>query len=172
MKLAILALLTQGPAYGLQIRNELERRIEREKPINVGQVYATIDRLSRDGYVVVDEHTDDGLPLYTLSETGKLSADEWLRTPIEDPLKPWESMLTQVLMAVSLPGVDQAPLIEAYQETWQLRRTSAEEQSTLGSRSRVLLANAALSWLETVTHSAPPAIPVSQVRPPRGRPRS
>ena len=56
---ALLALLSEGPRYGLQLRQEFEERTGDVWPLNVGQVYTTLQRLERDGLVRVDEAGDD-----------------------------------------------------------------------------------------------------------------
>ena len=48
---AVLALLSEGPKYGLQLRHEFEGRTGEVWPLNVGQVYTTLQRLERDGLV-------------------------------------------------------------------------------------------------------------------------
>ena len=48
---ALLALLSDGPKYGLQLRQEFEARTGEVWPLNVGQVYTTLQRLERDGLV-------------------------------------------------------------------------------------------------------------------------
>ena len=53
---ALLALLSEGPKYGLRLQNEFESRTGEVWPLNVGQVYTTLQRLERDGLV----ETDDG----------------------------------------------------------------------------------------------------------------
>jgi len=45
---ALLALLSEGPKYGLQLRQEFEARTGEVWPLNVGQVYTTLQRLERD----------------------------------------------------------------------------------------------------------------------------
>ena len=47
----LLALLSEGPKYGLQLREEFEARTGEVWPLNVGQVYTTLQRLERDGLV-------------------------------------------------------------------------------------------------------------------------
>ena len=42
---ALLALLTEGPKIGLRLREEFEQRTGDVWPLNVGQVYATLQRL-------------------------------------------------------------------------------------------------------------------------------
>ena len=48
---ALLALLSEGPKYGLRLQNEFESRTGEVWPLNVGQVYTTLQRLERDGLV-------------------------------------------------------------------------------------------------------------------------
>ena len=57
---ALLALLSEGPKYGLQLRQEFEARTGEVWPLNVGQVYTTLQRLERDGLVESDDAGDDG----------------------------------------------------------------------------------------------------------------
>src|SRR3984885_4603676 len=48
---ALLALLSEEPKYGLQLREEFEAHTGEVWPLNVGQVYTTLQRLERDGLV-------------------------------------------------------------------------------------------------------------------------
>ena len=57
---ALLALLREGPKYGLQLRQEFEARTGDVWPLNVGQVYTTLQRLERDGLVEADDSTEEG----------------------------------------------------------------------------------------------------------------
>ena len=57
---ALLALLSEGPKYGLQLRQEFEARTGEVWPLNVGQVYTTLQRLERDGLVESDDAGGDG----------------------------------------------------------------------------------------------------------------
>ena len=57
---ALLALLSEGPKYGLQLRQEFEARTGEVWPLNVGQVYTTLQRLERDGLVESDEAGEGG----------------------------------------------------------------------------------------------------------------
>ena len=57
---ALLALLSEGPKYGLQLRQEFEARTGEVWPLNVGQVYTTLQRLERDGLVESDDADAEG----------------------------------------------------------------------------------------------------------------
>jgi DNA-binding PadR family transcriptional regulator len=59
---ALLALLSEGPKYGLQLREEFEARTGDVWPLNVGQVYTTLQRLERDGLVESDRRRGSGSP--------------------------------------------------------------------------------------------------------------
>src|SRR6266496_4549496 len=57
---ALLALLSQGPRYGLQLRDEFMAGTGEVWPLNVGQVYTTLQRLERDGLVESDDEAAPG----------------------------------------------------------------------------------------------------------------
>ena len=57
---ALLALLSEGPKYGLQLGQEFEARTGEVWPLNMGQVYTTLQRLERDGLVESDDASEDG----------------------------------------------------------------------------------------------------------------
>ena len=57
---ALLALLSEGSKYGLQLRQEFETRTGEVWPLNVGQVYTTLQRLERDGLIESDDAAEEG----------------------------------------------------------------------------------------------------------------
>ena len=77
---ALLALLSEGPKYGLQLRQEFEARTGEVWPLNVGQVYTTLQRLERDGLVTSDDGDDGPQKGYRITErrrrrAARLAAD-------------------------------------------------------------------------------------------------
>src|SRR5580658_2199169 len=80
---ALLALLSEGPKYGLQLREEFEARTGEVWPLNVGQVYTTLQRLERDGLVESDDDADAEGPQkdFRITVTGAQELAKWLRTP-------------------------------------------------------------------------------------------
>ena len=56
---ALLALLSDGPKYGMQLRDEYEATTGDIWPLNVGQVYTTLQRLHRDGLVDAEGAAED-----------------------------------------------------------------------------------------------------------------
>jgi DNA-binding PadR family transcriptional regulator len=110
----LLALMTLGPAYGLQLHAEFLDRAAHRSTLNPGQVYQTLDRLIDRGLVDQLGLTDDGLPLYTLTSTGAASADAWLSGADAARDEDWDDVLDRLLIASSIPGTDLAGLAARY----------------------------------------------------------
>jgi DNA-binding PadR family transcriptional regulator len=147
---ALLALLTEGPKYGLQLRQEFEARTGEVWPLNVGQVYTTLQRLERDGLVESDGEGEGPQKGYRITAAGRRELNDWLRTP-SDTAPPRDELVIKVLVAVRLPGVDvhdvlqvhRRRLVEAMQRYTRLKADAADDDLTLG-----LVADAELFRLE------------------------
>jgi DNA-binding PadR family transcriptional regulator len=112
---ALLALLSEGPKYGLQLREEFEARTGEVWPLNVGQVYTTLQRLERDGLVESDGTGEDGPQRgFRITEDGARELDGWLRTPPDLTAPPRDELVIKVLVAVRLPGVDVHDVIQVH----------------------------------------------------------
>ena len=112
---ALLALLSEGPKYGLQLRQEFEARTGEVWPLNVGQVYTTLQRLERDGLVESDEAEEDSPQKgFRITPDGAQELDVWLHTPPDLTTPPRDELVIKVLVAVRLPGVDVREVIQAH----------------------------------------------------------
>jgi DNA-binding PadR family transcriptional regulator len=151
---ALLALLSEGPKYGLRLQNEFESRTGRVWPLNVGQVYTTLQRLERDGLV----ETDDGegersRKRYRITSSGERELGDWLRTPPELIPPPRDELVIKVLVALQLPAFDVYELlqvhrrhvIELMQRYTQVKAAAAEDDTALA-----LVADAELFRLEAI----------------------
>ncbi|MCU1456132.1 MAG: transcriptional regulator, PadR-like family [Actinomycetia bacterium] len=111
---ALLALLSEGPKYGLQLRQEFEDRTGEVWPLNVGQVYTTLQRLERDG-LVASEGSDDGpQKRFQISGDGYQELLSWLQVPPADLQPPRDELVIKVLVAVEVPGVDVHDVIQVH----------------------------------------------------------
>jgi DNA-binding PadR family transcriptional regulator len=112
---ALLALLSEGPKYGLQLREEFEARTGEVWPLNVGQVYTTLQRLERDGLVESDGSTDEGPQKgFRITTGGAQELAAWLRTPPDLSSPPRDELVMKVLVALRVPGVDVHDVIQAH----------------------------------------------------------
>jgi DNA-binding PadR family transcriptional regulator len=112
---ALLALLSEGPKYGLQLRHEFESRTGDVWPLNIGQVYTTLQRLERDGLVESDEPERDGPQKgFRITEAGSAELSEWLWTPPEMTSPPRDELVIKVLSALRVPQVDVHDVIQIH----------------------------------------------------------
>jgi len=112
---ALLALLSEGPNYGLQLRQEFEARTGEIWPLNVGQVYTTLQRLERDGLVESDDSAENGPQnVFRITPAGERELSTWLTTPPDMTAPPRDELVIKVLTAVRVPGVEVHDVIQVH----------------------------------------------------------
>jgi DNA-binding PadR family transcriptional regulator len=112
---ALLALLSEGSKYGLQLRQEFESGTGEVWPLNVGQVYLTLQRLERDGLIESDDAEGDGpQKVFRITASGDRELMQWLRTPPATVPPPRDELVIKVLMALRVPGVDVHDLLQVH----------------------------------------------------------
>ena len=99
----ILALLAEEPRHGYQLKTEFERRTAGVWPLNVGQVYTTLDRLERDGLVEPVDGAGGGRNqrAYRLTEAGRGDLRRWLEDESPAPTPPRDDLVVKVLLAAT-----------------------------------------------------------------------
>lgn len=155
----LLALLDEGPRYGYQLKTTFEGATGGVWPLNVGQVYTTLDRLERDGLVTVLELDDEqsAQKSYELTAAGRETLGAWWQAvPADDP-PPRDELMLKVLLAIE-HGPDHALGVVTRQRTallsllQQRRREGRAGSTTLASRlvadALVVRAEADLRWLD------------------------
>jgi DNA-binding PadR family transcriptional regulator len=116
---ALLALLSDGPKYGLQLRYDFEARTGDVWPLNVGQVYTTLQRLERDGFVASEDSDDEVTEAgpqkhFHITSAGEAELGHWLRTPPDLSAPPRDELVIKVLVAVQVAGVDVHEVIQVH----------------------------------------------------------
>jgi DNA-binding PadR family transcriptional regulator len=112
---ALLALLSEGPKYGLQLREEFEARTGDVWPLNVGQVYATLQRLERDGLIESEDSADPGPQKgFRITGEGTRELADWLRTPPDLTSPPRDELVIKILVALRVPGTDVHEVIQVH----------------------------------------------------------
>jgi len=158
IKQALLALLTEGEQYGYELRAGFEARTGGAWPLNIGQVYTTLDRLEKSGLVERREPDAEGHVHYGLTDAGRASADEWWVTPAPHPSPGRDDVAMKIALAVSIPGADVARVIqvqrrstmETLQDLTRAKRASADGDDAweLVADSLIFRAEAELRWLD------------------------
>ena len=178
---ALLALLSEGPKYGLQLREEFEARTGDVWPLNVGQVYQTLQRLERDGLVESDEGDDGPQKGYQITTDGSDELSRWLRTPPDLASPPRDELVMKVLVAVRVPGTDIHEVIQAHrrylvqlmQQWTRIKESEAETDLSLALvvDAELFRLDAVVRWLDTADGRlkraavSPPPVPAAGTLP-------
>ena len=160
---ALLALLSEGPKYGLQLREEFEARTGEVWPLNVGQVYTTLQRLERDGLVESDDAGQDGREktpqkAFRITAAGTRELTRWLRTPSDMSSPPRDELVMKVLVALRVPGTDvqdviqvhRRYLVELMQQWTRIKETEADYDMNLALvvDAELFRLDAVVRWLD------------------------
>jgi len=194
VKQSLLAILDQGPCYGYQLRAEFDRRTGSTWPLNVGQIYNTLDRLERDGFVIKGETDEHGHVYYEITDAGRAEVRAWLDSPVQRAGGTRDELPIKLALAATLPGVDVRAIVQRQRRAslgslQQLRRlqyegerTDAAEQTgeelawQLVADALIFQAEAEVRWLDHVEGRLARHLPVAlelglaTERPRRGRP--
>lgn len=187
---SLLAILAQGPCYGYQLRAEFDRRTGSTWPLNVGQIYNTLDRLERDGLVVKGETDDQGHVFWLITDAGQESVRTWFGSPVVRAVGTRDELAVKLALAATLGGAD-VPRIIATQRTASAERLEELERAasqdpepddpetlarSLVVMSMIAAAEAELRWLADVERRLTTyrgdalALELATDRPKRGRP--
>ena len=157
---ALLALLSEGPKYGLQLRQEFEAKTGEVWPLNVGQVYTTLQRLERDGMVECDEEGSDGPQKhFRITPEGVDELQAWMRTPPDLSSPPRDELVIKVLVAVRVPGVDvheviqvhRRHLVELMQQWTRIKDSALDDDVSLALvvDAELFRLDSVIRWLDT-----------------------
>ena len=131
----LLGLLSRGHRHGYELKREHDARFPAARPLAYGQVYATLDRLHRQGLVdpVAIERVDGpDRTTYALTPAGRAALDQWL-ADVESPT-PYVDNPTATKGTVALLVGDQATAAD------YLRRQRAAHLARMRHYTRVVSA--------------------------------
>lgn len=156
----LLTLLATGPAHGYQLKLDFEAATGEAWPLNVGQVYTTLQRLERDGCVELVETDDEGRVIYAITALGRVDLAQWMESPVERNVANRDDVSMKLLLAMSSGVVDPALVIQTQRESTM---GSIQDFTRLKSRTDrgdlpwllhidrlILRAEAELRWLDRV----------------------
>lgn len=106
IKHALLSLLADEPRGVTRLRRDFEEATDSVWPVNVGQVYQTIQRLARDGLIELsgsEADPDSGrrVDLYAITEAGTEELRAWVDTPCMKATTDRDDLVMKVALAAS-----------------------------------------------------------------------
>ncbi|MFI6921845.1 PadR family transcriptional regulator [Nonomuraea spiralis] len=151
----LLGFLVERPKHGYELKKEHDHRLAGAKPLAYGQVYATLQRLERDGFAEVAETQQEGGPertLYAITDDGRAELERWLNTV--EPSAPYVASALFARVAVAGKAADGYLVRQREAHLARMRELTAEKAS--GAPAQVLAADYALQhldadlrWIET-----------------------
>ena len=181
----LLALLSEGPKTGRQLREEVGARTGEVWPLNAGQVYAALRRLERDGLIESGDTGAGPLKQFRITGDGAAELAAWLRTPPDPASAPYDQMAAKVLAALRVPGTDaheviqvhRHSLMELMQQWTRIKRgqTARDLGVRLTIDAELFRLDSVVRWLDAADGAlrhAPPSPPRPALSPLRGKARA
>jgi len=146
--------------YGQQLKSEFEARTGSLWPLNVGQVYTSLDRLERDGLVQSQGvHGDAKKRPYVITAPGQVELDLWLKAAPVSKAPPRDDVIMKVMIAVSIDPAgsveivqsQRRQLLERMRDLTHLKASpAADVPLLLMCDAELFRLEASVRWLDTV----------------------
>jgi DNA-binding PadR family transcriptional regulator len=156
IKHSLLILLRENDRYGYELRAEFEQRTGGVWPLNVGQVYSTLERLERDGLVLRADADDERQVRYSITDAGRVEVETWWATPVAVAKVGREDVALKIALAVTTSGVDAGAVVHeqrravmaALQDLNRTKRASTDVVWDLVADALIFRAEAEVRWLD------------------------
>ena len=174
IKFALLGLLDDEPCGAGKLRQRFEDRTQGIWPMNIGQVYQTIQRLDRDGLIEktgTDTTSTRPADIYTPTEAGRTALEQWWNEPTLRPRNDRDDLVIKIAVATVIRGVNSRELIQRQREATmrELREITLTKASIPPARTaqrlllerRIFDLEAEARWLDHIETLADPEGPRS-----------
>lgn len=166
VRYALLALVGQKPAGVYRLKRMFEEHTCNAWPLNIGQVYQTMQRLERDGHTVSHPETNEGrdFEVFELTETGRALLEDWWKKPLSRREFDRDELVIKFAVAAANPTVDIAEMIqiqrratvEALRDVTRLKTVARPDELAwrLVLERQIFNLEAELSWLDYIESGA------------------
>jgi len=164
--MAILGLLSERPLHGYELQQAYQGDLVPHSQVNIGQIYTTLERLERDGFVTHERVAQPARPdkkVYGLTGKGREELHRWLSTPAPIGLDLRNEAFLKVGLARRLSHIDAAELVATerracFERLAEVSRAKAQAEQDGEPLAKVMLLELAelrleafLNWLERCT---------------------
>jgi DNA-binding PadR family transcriptional regulator len=174
----LLGLLWEEPSTGYDLARSLERDLAPLWRAEISQIYPTLARLRRAGFVllrVLGPRRGPRRNVYRITAAGRRELKRWVSEPARAPSSKDEG-LTRLAFADALPPADRRALVSRYERVVaeEIRRlraaTPARAGLADGRRAAVERLEATRRWLRTLSpESSAPVAPAPSPSPRKRR---
>jgi DNA-binding PadR family transcriptional regulator len=126
---AVLALLSDKPAHGYELKNSFEQAVgDQWGGLNIGHLYQILDRLSRDGLIDSERQPQQVKPdrvIHRLTPAGRAELDRWLAEPAIPARGYRDEFFLKIMAAVRSADPAQLSAVLSQQRAHLLRQLHA-----------------------------------------------
>jgi DNA-binding PadR family transcriptional regulator len=152
----MLALLDTGPSHGFDLKRRYDELLGQEHQLKYGQVYATLQRLERDGLaagVGLQPGTGADRRVYAITPGGVAELDAWLASASTPPLGR-DGFFARTVLALA-SGRSAEAVLDAHRRVFldrmrelTTRRTETDAIGRLAADYEIAHLEADLRWIE------------------------
>ncbi len=156
----LLVLLLDGPKHGYQLKLDFETATGDAWPLNVGQVYSTLQRLERTGLLEVEKVDAEGRIRYEITEQGTALVERWFADPVEQSMATRDDLSMKLLLAIATSvtdtsnviGIQRSATMRSLQDYTHLREETNDSDLAwqLHLDRLIIRSEAELKWLDRV----------------------
>lgn len=145
----LLGLLQAGPRHGYDLKRDYDERFGQDRSLHYGQVYSTLARLLRNGFVEVESEPGDGpeRKRYAITPAGVADVDAWLTQPERPEPYLQSTLYTKVVLAL-LTGRDGSEVLDTQRAEHLRLMRELTRRKTAGDLADQLVCDHALFHLE------------------------
>jgi DNA-binding PadR family transcriptional regulator len=126
---AVLALLSDKPAHGYELKNSFEQAVgDQWGGLNIGHLYQILDRLSRDGLIESERQPQQVKPdrvIHRLTPAGRGELERWLAEPAIPARGYRDDFFLKIMAAVRATDPAALPAVLSLQRAHLLRQLHA-----------------------------------------------
>ncbi len=144
-----LGLLERGPRHGYDLKRAYDEHFGADRPLAYGQVYSTLARLLKYGFVTVDSEPGAGpeRKRYAITEAGVTDVERWLGQPERPEPYLQSALYTKVVLAL-LTGRSAAEILDTQRAEHLRLMRDLTRRKTAGDIADQLICDHALFHLE------------------------
>ena len=146
----LLGLLAAGPRHGYDLKRAYDERFGADRPLAYGQVYATLSRLLKHGFVTVDSVESGEGPdrkRYAITDAGVADVERWLAQP-EKPEPYLQSTLYMKVVLALATGRPAAEVLDTQRSEHLRMMRILTDRKRKGDLADQLICDHALFHLE------------------------